>query len=111
MASAQTRFGYSLLVAAVLLAVFAYFASWQAGCYFDSKQGTGDMASATPWSIAGLMAAPLCWMAASLGATFVAGPTVPRAMGSLLFFGVLLLPLGVLLLLAGETAGVQSCGP
>lgn len=105
------RLGYALLIAAALLAAFAYLCSWQAGCHFDSKEGVGDMASATPWSIAGMVAVPLAWVAAALGAAAIAGPTVTRAMGSMLFFGVLLLPLGLLLLLAGGASGVQACAP
>lgn len=105
----QARCGYALAGVAPLIAAFAYFSAYRAGCLFDGKQGMGDIDASTPWSIAGLVAVVLTWLAASLAVPLIAGPTVLRALGSVLFFGVLLLPLGLLLLAAGESAGVVAC--
>lgn len=96
---------------APLLAVFAYCCAYRAGCLFDSKEGVGDMQASDPWSIAGLAAVLLTWLSLSLAVPLIAGPSAPRALGSVLFFGILVLPLGVLLLLAGESSGVVACMP
>jgi hypothetical protein len=111
MTAANPKFGIVLVIATPLLLVFAYYCAWQAGLRFDSKQGIGDFGSATPWSIAALAAIVLSWLSASLAAPLLAGPTLWRTVGSLLFFGIILLPLGVLVLLSAESAGVQAGGP
>lgn len=108
-ASKNARFGYVLLLATPPLPAFAYYSAYRAGCLFDSKQGIGDFDASGPWSIAGVVAVLLAWLSLSLAVPLIAGPTIPRALGSVLFFGVLVLPLGLLLLLAGESSGVVAC--
>ena len=110
MSVAKPKFGIALVVTAPLLLVFAYHYAWRAALLSDSKQGLGDMANATPWSIGALSAIVASWIAASLAVPLLAGPTVWRTIGSLFFFGILVLPLGVLILMAAETAGVQARG-
>ena len=107
----QATLGYSLAAVAPLLAAFAYYCAYRAGCLFDSKQGVGDFEASEGWSIAGLVAVLLTWLSLSLAVPLIVGPSTPRALGSVLFFGILVLPLGVLLLLAGESSGVVACMP
>lgn len=105
----RSRFGYGLLVAAPVLAVAAYYCAWRAGCYFDGKQGTGDIQAAEPWSLAALVAVALVWVALSAGVPLARRSTVGAFLGSAVFFAVLVLPLGILLLLAAESSGVRDC--
>lgn len=107
--AARSRLGYGLLAAAPVLAAAAYYSAWRAGCYFDGKQGMGDLQAAEPWSIAGLVAVGLVCLALSAGLPLAIRPTVGAVLGSALFFAVLVLPLGVLLLMAADSSGVQAC--
>ena len=109
--SNQAKLGYALAAVAPLFAAFAYYCAYRAGCLFDSKQGVGDAEASDPWSIAGLVAVLLTWLSLSLAVPLIAGPSIPRALGAVFFFGILVLPLGILLLLAGESSGVVACLP
>jgi len=108
---ANRRLGISLAIASLVLVVAAYCCSRRAGLIFDSKQGIGDIDAATSWSMSALSAVVLSWLSASIAVPLIVGPTIWRVVGSLLFFSMLVLPIGLLAVLAGEAAGVQATGP
>ena len=105
------RLGTALAIASLALVFAAYYCSWRGGLLFDSKQGAGDMGAATRWSISALSAVVLSWLSASIAVPLIVGATVWRVIGSLFFFSMLMLPIGLLAVLAGEAAGVQAGGP
>lgn len=92
MPSKQVRLGFALVVTAPLFAAFAYYCAYRAGCLFDGKQGLGVIDASDPWF---RVATLLSWLSISLAVALVAGPTIPRALGSVFSFGVLFLPLGI----------------
>ena len=107
----RSKIGYFLIVGALLLAVVGFYCAWQAGYYYDPKSDSGDMEASTPWSIGAFTAVLVSWLFISSAVPLLAGPTILRVVGSLFFFGVLLLPLGILMLGAAGTAGGQASGP
>jgi hypothetical protein len=108
---AARNLGWTSIAAAPLLTASAYYCAWRSGCYFDSKSGIGDMLASRPWSIAALVAVFATWIALAAGVSIAARLRLPGTAASLLFFGVLVVPLGFLAIVVGETAGVTSCGP
>jgi hypothetical protein len=69
------------------------------------------MLASRPWSIAALIAVFAAWLALAIGVSTVTRLRLPGTAASLLFFGLLVVPLGLLAIVVGETGGVTSCGP
>lgn len=111
MPAARSRIGYALLATVPLLLGVAYYAAWQAGCYFDGKQGAGNIQSAEPWSIAAFVLIAVSWLALSIGIPIAIKPSPPVFFGSLLVVSVLFLPLAILLIGAADSSGVRACWP
>jgi hypothetical protein len=108
---ASRNLGWTSIAAAPLLAASAYYCAWRSGCYFDSKSGIGDVLASRPWSTAALVAVFATWLALAAGVAIAARLRLPGTAASLLFFGVIVVPLGLLAIVVGETSGVTGCGP
>ena len=111
MSVVHTRIGWFLALASPLLFAFGYCFAWRAGCVFDAKQGIGDFASSNSSSLAALATTGVACLALALAGPLIWRPTVPAILGSLLFVGILAVPLGMLMLMAAEASGVRACGP
>lgn len=78
---------------------------------FDSKQATGDFQSGSHWALIALCVTAAAYLAIAIAVPLMWHPTVMALLGSLLFFGVLLVPTGMLMLMAAEGSGVRACSP
>ncbi len=105
----RSRFSWMLLVAAPLLAAIGYYCSWRSGCVFDSKQATGDFQAGSHWALIALCLTASSYLAIAIAVPLMWRPTVVAMVGSLLFFGVLLVPTGMLMLMAAEGSGARAC--
>ena len=103
--------GWLLLMAALVFSGLSYLFAWRAGCLFDSQQGTGNFHSSSTWSVLAFASLAAAWLSLVVGVPLSSRPSVPSFLGSLLFFSVLAVPLGILMLMAAEASGVRACGP
>ena len=111
MSTASSRIGWSLALASPILFACGYYFAWNAGCLFDAKQGIGDFHSSSSSSLVALVTTATACLTLALAVPLILRPTIPAFLGSLLFFGILAAPIGVLMLLAAEASAVRTCGP
>gem|GEM_PF-5902134 len=111
MSIANSRIGWLLALASPILFGCGYYFAWNAGCLFDAKQGIGDFHSSSSSSLVALVSTATACLALALAVPLIWRPTIPAFLGSLLFFGILAAPIGILMLLAAEASGVRTCGP
>ena len=111
MSIASSRIGWSLALASPFLFACGYYFSWHAECLFDAKQGIGDFNSSSSFSLVALATTATACLSLALAVPLIWRPTAAAFLGSLLFFGILAVPTGILMLLAAEAAGVRACGP
>jgi len=111
MSIANSRIGWLLALASPILFGCGYYFAWNAGCLFDAKQGIGDFHSSSSSSLVALVSTATACLALALAVPLIWRPTIPAFIGSLLFFGILAAPIGILMLLAAEASGVRACGP
>lgn len=105
----RQKVGWIMLFMAPIFAGVAYFCAWQAGCHFDSKQGIGNLQESQSWFLASWSTLTLAWLSLLVVVPLLTRSTAAVFLAALLFFGMTGIPLGILLVAAGEASGIKYC--